>query len=148
MVENVDMGRFSYRKVRKHVSQMSSQEKKIIREMFKKVKHWEIVDHVNDRIEEKGYKVTTDDILNTMHHGEIVEYEQKLYIEDKTMTELLVLKFVRETEKSKDKLYLVFDITAKKIITLWINNFEDTHDSLDMGIYSKGLKVGENYWQE
>lgn len=148
MVEQVDLGRFSYKKVRKHVSQLSLSEKEEIRKKFKKVKYWEIIDHVNERIVQKEYKITTDDILNVMRNGEIVEYEQKLYVVDGKMSELLVLTVVREDENGKNRLYLVFDITDKKIVTLWINGYEDTHDTLDMGIYSKGLKVGENYWQE
>lgn len=148
MVEQVDLGRFSYKKVRKHVSQLSLSEKEEIRKKFKKVKYWEIIDHVNERIVQKEYKITTDDILNVMRNGEIVEYEQKLYVVDGKMSELLVLTTVREDENGKSRLYLVFDITDKKIVTVWINGYEDTHDTLDMGIYSKGLKVGENYWQE
>src|SRR5699024_685880 len=103
---------------------------------------------VNERIVQKEYKITTDDILNVMRNGEIVEYEQKLYVVDGKMSELLVLTTVREDENGKNRLYVVFDITDKKIVTVWINGYEDTHDTLDIGIYSKGLKVGENYWQE
>lgn len=145
MVEKVELGRFSYKKVRKHVSQMSSNEKNTLRKMFKKVKHWEIIDHVNERIVQKQYKITTDDVLEVMTHGEIIEYEQKIYLEDNKLSELLVLSIVRE--RCDDRLHLVFDITDNKIITLWINNLHDNHSTLDMGIYSKGLKVGENYWQ-
>jgi len=113
--------------------------------MFKKVKHWEIIEHVNERIVQKQYKITTDDVLEVMIHGEIVEYEQKIYLEDGKLSELLVLSSIRE--RCNDRVHLVFDITDNKIITIWINNLHDNHSTLDMGIYSKGLKVGENYWQ-
>lgn len=145
MVEKVELGRFSYKKVRKHVSQMSLDEKNTLRKMFKKVKHWEIIEHVNERIVQKQYKITTDDVLEVMIHGEIVEYEQKIYLEDDKLSELLVLSSIRE--RCNDRVHLVFDITDNKIITIWINNLHDNHSTLDMGIYSKGLKVGENYWQ-
>lgn len=145
MVEKVELGRFSYKKVRKHVSQMSLNEKNTLRKMFKKVKHWEIIEHVNERIVQKQYKITTDDVLEVMIHGEIVEYEQKIYLEDGKLSELLVLSSIRE--RCNDRVHLVFDITDNKIITIWINNLHDNHSTLDMGIYSKGLKVGENYWQ-
>lgn len=148
-VETVHSGYFSYKKVRKHVSQMSSKEKDKLREMFKKVKNWEIFSHVNDRIKEKGYTVYVDDVLDLMHKGNIVEYEQKYYFNSGKISHLVVLNIVREHEgKDKDRLHMVFDMTDKGIVTVWVNDYEDTHETLDMGIYSKGLKVGENYWQK
>lgn len=140
------MGRFSYKKVRKHSSQMSSEEKKKLRSMFSKVKNWEILDHVNNRIVEKNYKITVDDFIDIMKNGEIVEYEQKLYTESNKMAHLVVLRSVRDRDGVHDRPHLVFDMTDGKIVTIWINNYSDNHNSLDMGIYSKGLKVGENYW--
>lgn len=148
MVEVVEKERFSYKKVRKYVRQMSPSEKQKIREMFNSVKNWEILDHVNDRIVEKGYCITTDDILNVMRKGKIVEYEQKYYMNTGKVSHLLVLNHVREKEDgSSDILNLVFDITDNKIVTVWINNADDLHDTLDMGIYNKGLKVGVSYWE-
>ena len=89
-VETVDSGYFSYKKVRKHVSQMSSKEKDKLREMFKKVKNWEIFSHVNDRIKEKGYTIYVDDVLDLMHKGNIVEYEQKYYLNTGKVSHLVV----------------------------------------------------------
>lgn len=148
MVQKVEMGMFSYKKVRKHVSQMNQFEKMSIRKKFNKVKNWTIINHVNDRILEKGYTITTEDILDIIKNGNILEYAQKYYTENKNITEILVLSGVRDFGDHKDRLHLVFDITAEKIITLWINDYDDVHETLNMGIYSKGLKVGENYWQE
>ena len=147
MVEHFDRGGFSYKKVRKHVSQMSSSEKKQVRKMFNDVKSYTITNHVNDRILEKGYKVTTDDIIDLMINGEIVEYEQKIVIASGELSHLLVLKNMRDNDGEKDIMHLVFDMTNKLILTIWTNHHTDLHDTLDMGIYSKGLKVGENYWQ-
>lgn len=148
MVEKVDKGKYSYKKVRKYVGQMKPEEKQKVRYLFKSVKSWEIVDHVNDRIIEKGYRITTDDILDVMRNGKIVEYEQKLYTNTNKFTELIVLNNVRKKENgSSDILHLVFDVTDKKIVTVWINNHDDLHDTLDMKIYNKGLKVGVNYWE-
>ena len=148
-VQTVNSGYFSYKKVRKHVTQMSTNEKIKLREMFKKVKDWEIFSHVNDRIKEKGYTVYVDDILDLMHKGNIVEYEQKYYFNSGKVSHLVVLNIVREHEgKDKDRLHMVFDMTDKGIVTVWVNDYEDIHETLDMGIYSKGLKVGEDYWQK
>lgn len=148
MVEIVDkLGYYSHKKVRKHVTQMSSSEKDLIRRRFKAVKNWEITDHVNDRIVEKNYSITTDDFLDLMKNGEIVEYEQKLFFNANKLSELVVLKHVRDRGGIKDKLHLVFDLSDNRIVTVWINSYDDNHDTLDMGIYSKGLKVGESYWQ-
>ena len=148
-VQTVNSGYFSYKKVRKHVSQMSSNEKIKLRKMFKEVKDWEIFSHVNNRIKEKGYTVYVDDVLDLMHKGNIVEYEQKYYFNSGKVSHLVVLNIVREHEgKDKDRLHMVFDMTDKGIVTVWINDYEDIHETLDMGIYSKGLKVGEEYWQK
>lgn len=148
-IQNVDNGYFSYKKVRKHVSQMSSNEKKKLREMFKKVKDWKIFTHVNERIREKGYTVYVDDVVDLMNKGSIVEYEQKYYFNTGKISHLVVLSIVRNhKDKDKDRLHMVFDMTDEGIITVWVNDYEDTHKTLDMGIYSKGLKVGEDYWQK
>lgn len=145
-MEEVQMGKFSYKKVRKHVSQMNGEEKKRLRNMFSKVGNWEILDHVNNRIVQKGYKITVDDFIDVMRNGEIVEYEQKLYTESKKISHLVVIRSIRNRDGVRDRPHLVFDITDGKIVTMWINSYDDNHDTLDMGIYSKGLKVGENYW--
>lgn len=134
---------------------MSVAEKNKLRKMFKKVKVWEIIDHVNDRIEQKQYKINTDDLLNVIKNGEIIEYEQKKYIKgifEGKISHMVVLQIVRDREglnyQYKDKLNVVFDMTDGKIVTLWENNYHDNHDTLNLGIYSKGLKVGEVYWQD
>lgn len=147
-IETVQKGYYSFKKVRKHVSQMSSSEKDKVREMFKKVKTWEIFQHVNERIRQKGYTVYVDDVMDLMQKGNIVEYEQKYYLNTGKISHLLVLNIVREHEgKDKDRLHMVFDMTDEGIVSVWVNDYEDTHETLDMGIYSKGLKVGEEYWQ-
>lgn len=141
-------GYFSYRKVRKHVSQMSVQEKNKAREMFKKVKTWRIFDHVNHRIREKEYSITVDDVLQIMHEGDIIEYEQKYYIETGNVSHLLLLQTIRERENGEsDIMHMVFDMTDEGIVSVWLNHIDDRHYTLDMGIYSKGLKVGEVYWE-
>lgn len=117
--------------------------------MFKKVKDWKIFTHVNERIREKGYTVYVDDVVDLMNKGSIVEYEQKYYFNTGKISHLVVLSIVRNhKDKDKDRLHMVFDMTDEGIITVWVNDYEDTHKTLDMGIYSKGLKVGEDYWQK
>lgn len=140
---------YAYKKVRKHVSQMSSNEKDKIRDVFKVIKSWEVFDHVYDRIEEKGYTVTDDDFLRILTKGKIIEYEQKYYYNIKKLNHLVVLQSIRKRKgKPIDRMHMVFDITDRGVVSVWINELEDTHETLNLGIYSKGLKVGEKYWQK
>lgn len=144
----ISEGLYAYKKVRKHVSQMSVGEKEKVREMFKQVKTWEIFTHVNHRIREKGYSIKVDDVVQIINEGNIIEYEQKYYIHTKKVAHLLVLQTIRKHEdKEDDIMHMVFDMTSKGIVSVWLNDIDDRHHTLDMGIYSKGLKVGEVYWE-
>lgn len=149
MVQSGGNGLYEYKKVRKHISQMKKEDKSKIREMFKKVDNWEIFDHVNDRIKEKNYRITVSDIVQIINKGSIIEYEQKYYVNTDKISELVVLQTIRKHgKKESDIMHMVFDMTSGGIVSVWINDIDDRHYTLDMGIYNKGLKVGENYWQK
>ena len=125
---------------RKHSSQMSESEKSLVIEKLKSVKAWFMSGHALDRINEKGINATLDDVISTIYNANIIEYKIDYNSRSNRCDERVVLRS-RAIANEEYNLNVVYSITNKSIVTVWLNHVEDKHDTLDWSIYSEGMKV-------
>lgn len=136
MKSNKEMRRFIGH--RKHSLMMKEWEKRGLFERLKKVRVWEISGHALLRMSEKNIEVTQDDILSTIHNSEIIEY--KIDGKPKFETERVVLRS-KAIINGKDNLNVVYDLTKESVISVWLNDVKDNHETLDISIYNHKMKV-------
>lgn len=125
---------------RKHVSQMSVQEKDFIWKRLKGVKEtdWKVVDHALERIGEKGIRVTIKDLVTTIYNAELIEY--KTIDKWNGVQERVVLRSKSVVNRNFN-IHVVYNLTEKCIVTVWMNRIKDRHKTLDWSIYDAELKV-------
>lgn len=129
---------------RKHVSQMSEVEVKGLFKRLKDVeksgKRWNISGHTFNRIAEKGIIATYEDIVSAIHNATMVEYKIDRGRFDNAIEERVVLRSKDVVNKSYN-LNVVYSLTNRKIITVWINHIKDRHATLDWSIYKEDMTV-------
>lgn len=124
---------------RKHGSQLTKREEEGLWKRLKSIEEWEwrISDHALDRLESRGIKATKHDIITTIYNSKIVEYR---ITKNKKIEERVVLRS-RSIVNDCYNIHVVFSLTDKKIITVWMNHIEDLHETLNWSIYNKNMKV-------
>lgn len=130
----------SYLGKRKHASQMNRNEKRILWARLReiKAKEWGVKIHALDRIEEKGINATRQDLISTIHNSEIIEYK----IDDcRFGYDERVLVRANALVNGDYNLNVVYSLTTKDVITVWINHIDDKHETLDWAIYDENMIV-------
>jgi hypothetical protein len=125
---------------RKHVSQMNREDKRIIFARLKEVKYsqWTIKRHALDRMAEKKIHATKRDLISTIHNCNIIEYK----IDDCTSgCDERVLVRAKSVVNSDYNLNVVYSLSNRQIVTVWMNHVEDTHKTLDWSKYDKNMVV-------
>ena len=126
--------------MRKHSLQLTNIEREAIDKKLKDISSWTMTRHATDRLAEKGIKATYDDIVSTVHNHEIIEYKIDYNDRLNRCQERVVVRSKARTNKNYN-LNIVFNITDKKIVTVWLNHIKDRHATLDWSIYNEDMKV-------
>lgn len=135
------MNRFE---VKKHITQMSVYEIQIIKtkldNSYKRKQKVRFAKYCNERWKEKvrcdvNFKTS---LMKTLHEYEIIEYKNVYFSKD-NMEERVVLR-------SKQPYYgknicLVYSITNKVIITVWLNGVVDNHKTLRLSEYNADMEI-------
>lgn len=125
---------------RKHATQMSKQETDGLFRRLRAVRsnQWRLVGHVFDRLEEKGINATRADIISTIHRSTLLEYkiDERFGVCDERV-------LLRANAMVNDcyNLNVVYSLTNKKVVTVWINHINDKHKTLDWSLYTADMKV-------
>lgn len=130
----------NYINKRKHYSQMSTLEINRTLKRLRDVESWLFTEHALDRMDEKGINATYQDIASTLFNCEILEYKID-YNERKNRCEERVVVRSKTKVNGNYNLNIVFSLTTKKVITVWLNHFWDRHITLDWSIYDENMKV-------
>lgn len=135
-IRKIDIGR------RKHVSQMTNEEKSVIWKRLNDVQEyeWKMTGHALDRLVEKGIKATKHDVVSTVYNAEIIEYRIVHNARFNSIDERVILRS-KAIVNGSFNLNVVFSLTNKRIITVWNNHVKDLHSTLDWSIYSADMKV-------
>lgn len=130
--------------VKKHITQMSMYEIQIIKtkldNSYKEKKKICFAKHCSDRWKEKirhdaDFKFL---LIKTLHEHEVIEYKN-VYFNKDNIEERVVLR-------SKQPYYgknvcLVYSITNKVVITVWLNDATDNHKTLRLSEYNANMEI-------
>lgn len=126
---------------RKFYTQMDKLELDYLKEKINQVDEVTLTDHCKQRMKE--IDITTEHLYKILGHVKaynIIEYNEGKRPGD---TRIVIKDF--NPIKCKDgrfvNAYYCIDYTTKQLITIWVNLLGDTHDTLDMSIYNKDLKI-------
>lgn len=127
---------------RKHSSQMKKFEDTGLMKRLKEVEEWEweLIDHALDRLVEKGIRASKRDVVSTIYNCSIIEYRIVYNRRLRLYEERVILRSKAIVNRNYN-LNVVFSLTTKNIVTVWINHKNDKHSTLDWSIYDKNMKV-------
>jgi hypothetical protein len=129
---------------RKHSSQMTEAEIHGLWERLKEIEdkglNWKISGHALERMEQKGIVTTYKDIVSTIHNASMVEYKIDYNRIDKKCHERVVIRS-KDFVNINYNLHVVFSLTNRKIISVWMNHKSDFHNTLKWEIYNKDMKI-------
>jgi hypothetical protein len=117
--------------VRKHYSQLSSQESTFLWRQLLEVEKWNPSNHFKDKLYERGGELEA--ILDALHESSIVEYHLR-----NNFSRVLV-RSVRAFNGYVP--CIVFQPKTKTIITMYWNHERDNHSTINMGAYTKEIDV-------
>jgi hypothetical protein len=127
---------------KKHYSQMTKDEKDSLFARLRGIKGWKLSNHSLDRLVEKNIHATYYDIVSTIHKSRIIEYHiVKMKEKDVNINDERVLLRSNAVVNGDYNLHVVYSITRKKIVSVWINKVDDIHSTIDMRDYDKNVKI-------
>lgn len=127
---------------RKHITQMSKNEKEYLNSKIKKGKiglsEVVIFDHAIYRFERRtNMKIDRFLLLKSLAKSNPVEY--KIIEENNLIEERVVLR--SDITLGNKQIVLVYSLTKKSIVTFWLNDIEDNHTTLNYSAYNANLKI-------
>lgn len=124
--------------IKKHVTQMTSKEVNFLLAYvaIQEPITFELSYHAIDRLQEKGKGVSAQNLIDLLTHHTIIEYKE-LAIDGKGARRV-VIRGIEQVHNSN--LVAVLDLTNKCIITIWLNDTNDKHATLNLKEY-KNFKI-------
>lgn len=136
------------KEIRKHFTQMNEQELEIVKNKIKNsvkgdVNSVNIVPHAFDNLFKrlrKGRDINTYKVMlaQTLIDFTPIEFK-RIYNGVNLMEERSVLRGNRLV--NEESIVLVYSITQRKIITVWINSLNDMHSTLDTNLYDSEMVI-------
>ena len=136
------------KEVRKHFTQMDEQELTIVENKIKSsvngdVNYVNIIPHAFDNLYKrlrKGRDINTYKIMLAQALLDFTPIEfKRIYNDVNLVEERSVLRGNRLV--NGESIVLVYSITKRTIITLWVNSLEDMHSTLDMSLYDSNMEI-------
>ncbi len=118
--------------MRKHVSQMTTEEKIMVRAEVEKVKEWRITAYANSRANHRV--LAESDILAAIHHGKVIEYNRNK--DDKRV----LLRGTRLLH-GKCVVCVVVSLTDRCVVTAYVNKENDVHRTLNWELYDESINI-------
>jgi hypothetical protein len=126
---------------KKYYTQMTQDEINYLYNEILKISRLRVQSHMWDKIDK--YELDAffvRNVLDRITKESIIEYnngrgqERRVVLEDKRNT-------IEASDGSTMFLTVVIDIDKQCFVTLWVNDINDTHATLDMSYYNKNLKI-------
>jgi len=120
---------------RKHISQMTTQEKTLLNSFIGKDKcNYKIGKHAQKRGSEKV--IANECVYRALEDGQIIEYHYK------DSNRLLIRGNVDE---GNINICVVVDLTENEIITIYDNEISDKHFTLNRSLYRKNFDIASMF---
>lgn len=128
---------------KKYITQMSKAEVDYLFIKLRAVRKWGISTHALDRLVEKGIEATYADLVSTIDNSTIIEYHVAKFTDknNKKVDDHRVLLRSKARVNVDYNLHVVYSLTRKRIVSVWMNHKDDKHATLDMRDYDKNLKI-------
>lgn len=126
---------------KKYYTQMTQEEINYLYNEILKISRLRVQSHMWDKIDK--YELDAffvRNVLDRITKESIIEYnngrgqERRVVLEDKRNT-------IEASDGSTMFLTVVIDIDKQCFVTLWVNDINDTHDTIDMKYYNENLKI-------
>lgn len=136
------------KEVRKHFTQMDEQELTIVENKIKSsvngdVNSVNIIPHAFDNLYKrlrKGRDINTYKIMLAQALLDFTPIEfKRIYNDVNLVEERSVLRGNRLV--NGESIVLVYSITKRTIITLWVNSLGDMHSTLDLNLYDSNMEI-------
>ena len=125
---------------RKHGTQIATDEEIMIWDRLYSISNWSLATHALTRLEEKNINAKYNDIVSVIKNSFIIEYKIDYNKQVNRCNERVVLRS-NEVINNHYNLYVVFNLTRKRIVTVWLNRIDDFHDTLNWDLYDGNMKV-------
>lgn len=123
---------------KKHVSQMEGREKRFLLNRLQAVKHWKASKYMLDRMAERGGAM--EKVLDVIRNGNLIEYHVR------NGKSRILMRGTRIYDG--DVFCVVFELTTKKLITMYFNCADDNHSTLKEEAYDESIDVIRRYKRE
>ncbi|MFZ2576667.1 MAG: hypothetical protein WAX22_04225 [Lactococcus hircilactis] len=136
------------KEIRKHFTQMSQQELTIVENKInssvnKDVSTVNIITHAFDNLYKRlreGRDINTYKVMLVQALLDFTPIEfKRIYNGVNLVEERSVLRGNRIV--NDESIVLVYSITKRKIITVWVNSLNDMHNTLDMNLYDSNMEI-------
>lgn len=121
--------------VKKHFSQMTNQEKYILRQSIDNLQGLEIATHVSDRLKEKN--ICEHDIFRALDNYNIIEYHRRIkgdYADNRVL--------IRSKYKFKGRnICMSISLDNGRLITAYCNYDSDNHSTINMSNYNNNINI-------
>jgi hypothetical protein len=129
---------------RKHFTQMTKTEKRGLFARLESIPKWGMAGHALDRVKQKGINATYYDIVSIIDYCDIIEYRiadlAHVLNPDQVCDERMIVRSKSIVNRSYD-LSVVFSLTYEKIITVWMNDVDDQHKTINMSVFDPNMEV-------
>lgn len=125
-------------RARKHVTQMTREEVDYLRELISRVDKITLCDHAQEaaaRLDVSEHYIKSVNL----QRAQLIEYNT-----GRGTSRRVVLRDKRAIHINKyllKNLVLVIDVDTKEVVTIFLNEIHDKHNSIDLTYYTKDLKI-------
>lgn len=130
---------------RKHFTQMTKEEIDLVTEKIKNsvnndVKTVNILPHAYNHFFRRTPKTQSYRrlICLALLNFNVIEYK-KIYNDVNLVEERAVIRGINTI--NDEDIVIVYSITHRCIVTLWVNDTDDTHKTLDISLYDENMKI-------
>lgn len=125
-------------RARKHITQMSREEVKYLRELISRVDNITLCDHAQDAAARLNVSEQYIRAVN-LQRAQLIEFNtgrgtsRRVVLRDK--------RAIHINRYQLKNLVLVIDVDTKEVVTIFLNDTHDHHKSIDLTYYTKDLKI-------
>lgn len=125
-------------RARKHITQMTRDEVEYLRELISKVDNITLCDHAQEAAARLNVSEQYIKAVN-LQRAQLVEFNtgrgasRRVVLRDK--------RAIHINRYQLKNLVLVIDVDTKEVVTIFLNDIHDHHNSIDFTYYTKDLKI-------
>ena len=123
---------------RKHITQMTRDEVEYLRELISKVDNITLCDHAQEAAARLNVSERYIRAVN-LQRAQLVEFNtgrgtsRRVVLRDK--------RAIHINRYQLKNLVIVLDVDTKEVVTIFLNDIHDHHNSIDLTYYTKDLKI-------